>query len=316
MPAAALVHMDRGPLAAAGRRMRRRCAGGGGAVGCAGHRGGWRARALLLVLALAGCEHAAAGPADPARAPNADGVDRAPLVLLDPGHGPVHRGAVGARGLDEVDYNDAFAAVLARRLVEAGFRVELTRQPGEEVSLDDRARLAGERGAWLLLSLHHDSAQAPLLTRVEREGRVAWRTVRPIRGYSVFVSGRSARYAESLLVAEAVGRELRALGRAPTLHHAEPIPGENRPLLDARLGIYRFDDLRVLRTAACPAVLIEVGVLPDEVDEAYVSDPARREELAAAIVQALRSQRSGVRTGGTRGGPHPERERAQRPPPG
>lgn len=33
----------------------------------------------------------------------------------------------------------------------------------------------------------------------------------------------------------------------PSLHHAEPIHGENRELLDTTLGIYRFDDLTVLK---------------------------------------------------------------------
>jgi N-acetylmuramoyl-L-alanine amidase len=95
-------------------------------------------------------------------------------------------------------------------------------------------------------------------------------------------------------VAEAMGRELLALGRPPTLHHAEAIPGENRPLLDARLGLYRFDDLKVLRLAPCPAVLVELGVLVDEVDEAYVSDPARREALADAMVRAVVEVRAGA----------------------
>jgi N-acetylmuramoyl-L-alanine amidase len=217
-----------------------------------------------------------------------------PLVLLDPGHGPAHPGAVSVRGTEEVGYNDAFAALLAPRLQAAGFRVALTRRPAEEPPPEERARQAREQGAWLLLSLHHDSAQPQFLERVELEGRPAFRTVRAIRGYSLFVSGRSARYDASRRAAEALGRRLLALGRPPALHHAEPIPGENRPLLDARLGIYRFDDLKVLRLAPCPAVLLELGVLPDEADEAYVADPARQEALAAAVVQALVDVREGA----------------------
>lgn len=209
----------------------------------------------------------------------------APLVVLDPGHNPSHPGAVGVRGRVELEYNDAFVALLEPKLVRAGFRVEVTRRPGQELDLD--ARAARGAGAWLLLSLHHDSAQERYLSRQDRDGKEAWRTTRPIRGYSLFVSGLGARYAESLRAAEALGRRLRALGRPPTLHHAEPIPGENRPLLDRELGIYRFDELRVLRLAPCPAVLLEVGVLVDEEDEAWVSDPARREAIAEAIVRAL-----------------------------
>lgn len=208
-----------------------------------------------------------------------------PLVVLDPGHGPDRPGAIGIRGTEELRYNDAFVALLEPRLVRAGFRVEVTRRPGQELDLDARAARAA--GAWLLLSIHHDSAQDLLLRREDRDGKEAYRATRPIRGYSLFVSGLNPRYEASLRAAGALGRYLLALGRPPTLHHAEPIPGEDRPLLDRELGIYRFDDLRVLRLARCPAVLLEVGVLVDEVDEAYVSDPARREALADAIVRAL-----------------------------
>jgi N-acetylmuramoyl-L-alanine amidase len=230
------------------------------------------AAALCAVLLAGGAQAAAPEP---------------PLVMLDPGHGPVHPGATSVRGTPEVGYDDAFAALLASRLEHAGFRVALTRGPSEEIPLDARPARAAARGAWLLLSLHHDSAQLRDLAREERDGRPAYRTTRPIRGYSIFVSERNARRGASLRVAQALGRRLLALGRPPTLHHAEPIPGEGRDLLDAKLGIYRFDELRVLAEASCPAVLVELGVIVDETDEAYVSDPVHRVELADALTQAL-----------------------------
>lgn len=219
------------------------------------------------------------------------GAAEPPLVVLDPGHGPASPGAIGARGEREVELNDAFAALLAPRLAQAGFRVELTREPGQELALEARAERAGARGAWLLLSLHHDSAQSRYVTEEQRDGRPAFRSTRPIRGYSLFVSGLNPRLDESRRVAEALGRRLRALGRPPTLHHAERIPGEGRLLLDERLGLYRFDELRVLRSARCAAVLLELGVLVDEVDERYVTDPGRREAMADAVVAALQDAR-------------------------
>lgn len=240
------------------------------------------AAAALLACAFA-CASDRAGA-------HADGAER-PLVVLDPGHGPSHPGAVGVRGVEEVEYNDVFVALLAPKLVRAGFRVEVTRQAGEELDLDARAALASAAGAWLLLSVHHDSAQDQLVVQEDRDGKAAYRATRPIRGYSLFVSGLNPRYQASVRFAEALGRRLLALGRAPTLHHAEPIPGEGRPLLDGRLGIFRFDELRVGKQATCPAVLLEVGVLVDEVDEAYVSDPAHRDAIADAIVRGLQDVR-------------------------
>jgi N-acetylmuramoyl-L-alanine amidase len=210
-----------------------------------------------------------------------------PLVVLDPGHTARNPGAIGVRGTPEVEFNDAFVALLAPKLTRAGFRVAVTRAPGEELDLPGRAARAGALGAWLLLSIHHDSAQPQLLEPGERNGRPTARAIRPVRGYSLFVSSLNPEPRASLRVARAIGRRLLELGRPPSLHHAEPIPGEGRALLDRRLGIYRYDELAVLRQASCPAVLLEVGVLVDEVDEAYVSDPAHRQALAEAVARAL-----------------------------
>ena len=59
----------------------------------------------------------------------------------------------------------------------------------------------------------------------------------------------------------------------PTLHHAEKIPGEGRKLMDKDLGLYEFDDLIVLKTAAMPAVLLECGVIVNRSEEASLQTP-------------------------------------------
>ena len=84
---------------------------------------------------------------------------------------------------------------------------------------------------------------------------------REFAGFSIFVSQRNPRYEESLRCAKAIGEALVAAGEKPSLYHAEPIAGENRPLLDRRLGVHRFDGLAVLKTATMPAVLVEAGVI-------------------------------------------------------
>lgn len=213
------------------------------------------------------------------------------VVVIDPGHTPQRGGALGVRGVYEVRYNDALSAKLSAALQATGVQVVLTRTATEEISLDGRAELATTRHADLFLAVHHDSAQLKYLRKREVNGAMAYQTTQSIAGYSIFVSTINPKFAQSLQFAKRLGAELRALGRPPTLHHAEPIAGENRALLDANLGIYQFDELLVLRKTTVPAVLLEVGVIVDPEDEAYVSNNAQQNAIVTAIVAAVNAFR-------------------------
>jgi len=216
-------------------------------------------------------------------------------VVIDPGHNPSQPGALGIKGIYEVVYNDQLAAQVVEALTAAGVRTVLTRKPTEEISLDGRTQLANTSGADLFLALHHDSAQLGYLERFVAGDKPAYRTKVPLAGYSLFVSTLNPQFEASRHFAEGLGQQLVALGRPPSKHHGEKIPGENRELLDPKLGIYRFDDLIVLKKTRIPAVLLEVGVIVDAADEAYVSDVAHQRAIVQAIVaavQAVRSERS------------------------
>jgi N-acetylmuramoyl-L-alanine amidase len=233
---------------------------------------------MVLLATMMACRAMAVGPAEP----------RQITVLLDPGHTPKSGGATSVRGIKEVVYNDHLVSILADTLSAHGIRVLLTRRPDEEVSLDDRVAVSRNTQAQCFIAFHHDSAQPKYLERIDTAGGVdVFSTLNPIRGYSVFVSMKNGQYRKSLSLAQCFGRSILKLGRKPTLHHAEPIQGENRPLLDSTLGIYRFDDLKVLAKNPLPAVLIEFGVLVDRTDEEYVSDPGNQARFAHAIAKAI-----------------------------
>lgn len=208
-------------------------------------------------------------------------------VVIDPGHTPAQGGALGVRGQYEVVYNDKLAGQICAALKAAGFDAELTRGPQQDISLDGRAQFANARHADLFLAIHHDSAQLPYLEKIKVGTLPAYRTTKSITGYSLFVSERNPHFEQSYAFARLLGKEMRALGRAPAVHHAEPIPGENRQWLDAGLGIYRYDDLVVLHKTEMPAVLLEVGVIVDPSDEAWVSDPANQQRIVQAVVAAV-----------------------------
>ncbi|AUB84241.1 N-acetylmuramoyl-L-alanine amidase family protein [Candidatus Thiodictyon syntrophicum] len=209
------------------------------------------------------------------------------VVAIDVGHSLRSPGAVSARGVPEFRFNRDLAAAAADVLAAGGFRRSFViNADGTAQSLRGRTDEAARRGADLLLSIHHDSVQPRYLSNWTLDG-----VTRPysdhFRGFSLFVSAKNRQAERSRRFAELLGRSLTARGLTPTLHHAEPIAGEHRPLLDARLGLYRFDDLVVLKGAAMPAVLLEAGVILNRDEESLLAQGAYQQRIAAAILAAV-----------------------------
>lgn len=200
----------------------------------------------------------------------------AALIAVDTGHTPLRPGATAPDGRVEYQYNLVLSAAVARKLVAYGDSVFRVSADGQEVELTRRTSLAPE--ARFFVSIHHDSIQQAWIDAGRR---------REFAGFSLFVSEKNPHYAESLRCAQAVGERLLASGEMPSVYHATPIPGENRPFIDKRLGIHRFDDLVVLKTATMPALLIEAGVIanPDEARRLAVAETVDR--LASAIADGV-----------------------------
>ncbi|MBB1598275.1 cell wall hydrolase [Achromobacter sp. UMC46] len=198
-------------------------------------------------------------------------------IVVDTGHTVSRPGATGASGRVEYLYNLDVSNLVAADLRAAGDRVTQVAADGAEVALGQRSRVAPT--ADLFVSIHHDSMQQKYIDA----GRQ-----REFAGFAVFVSERNPKYEQSLRCARAIGEQLVAAGEKPSLYHAEPIAGENRPLLDRRLGVHRFDGLAVLKTAPVPAVLVEVGVIVNPDEERRLARPEVIKRLAQAIANGAR----------------------------
>ena len=172
-------------------------------------------------------------------------------VAINVGHDRAKPGALSARGVPEFEFNLALAREVVAVLRAAGFsRSFLIRESGTPLELRERTRRAMHGGARVLVSIHHDSVQPRYLRTWTHRGRVREYTTYA-RGFALFVSARNSFFAASKDLAVRIGSELRATGKRPSVHHAEPIEGEGRQVIDAVNGVYRFDDLVVLRTASC-----------------------------------------------------------------
>jgi N-acetylmuramoyl-L-alanine amidase len=102
------------------------------------------------------------------------------------------------------------------------------------------------------------------------------------------VSLDNPNYQSSLLFATIVGKELKARGMQYTPHYTDAVMGSRRRLLvDPEAGVYRYDQLIVLRHTRMPAVLLEAGSIINRNEELLLVGAERQAVIAAAVGSAV-----------------------------
>jgi len=208
----------------------------------------------------------------------------AQTVAVDVGHFFGKPGAISARGRIEFEFNRDLAIEIGLALRRQGAGVMPIGADGGMVRLS--ARTVAATGADLFLSVHHDSVQPHYLEEWNYEGVPLLFSDR-FAGFSLFVSRKNPHLARSVRCASAMGAALREAGFAPSLYHAEPIPGESKPFADRANGVHYYDNLIVLKTARSPAVLLEAGVIVNRGEEAKLLAAETHRGIAAAVAQGL-----------------------------
>jgi len=223
-------------------------------------------------------------------------VDRSVMsIVLDPGHGGKDPGAVGKTlKAQEKMINLAVALKLKTMLEnELGLKVLMTRSDDRFVSLGERTRFANENKADLFVSVHTNAA-------VSRSGY-------GVETYYLATSvNSSSRAVEALennvvdLYEEAGAKQkydalafiLSDLSQAEHLENSNILAG----LVQQNLvfGTKTMDrgvnqaDFYVLRGAFMPAILVELGFITNQNEEAKLVTPQYQERLARTIFEGIK----------------------------
>jgi N-acetylmuramoyl-L-alanine amidase len=215
-----------------------------------------------------------------------------PLIVIDPGHGGIDPGAVGAT-INEKQLTLAVAKALKKELEESGkFRVLLTRSRDVYIPLRERFGLAREKGADLFISLHADSHNNPLT-----------------RGASVYTLSEKASDAESEALAakenksdiiagvdlskqsHVVSNILIDLAQRDTKNmstrFASLLVRELKEQTMLLGNTHRFAGFAVLKAPDVPSVLVEMGYISSSKDEALLSSSGHQKKLARTVRQAV-----------------------------
>jgi N-acetylmuramoyl-L-alanine amidase len=216
--------------------------------------------------------------------------DRAQFrVIVDVGHTAEVPGARSARGVSEYEFNLRLARLIERNLREAGFgKTVLLITPGPaRRSLFERVESANKSPAHLFLSVHHDSVPNSFLEKWEYEGTEHGFSDR-FKGHSIFISYDNGDPQGSFLFARLLGNQLKSRGLQYTPHYTEPFMGyRQRELIDAKAGVYRYDQLIVLKDTRMPAVLLEAGSIINRNEELLLAGPERQSLISAAVTEAV-----------------------------
>ena len=182
-------------------------------------------------------------------------------IVIDPGHGGGDPGVSvpdGPLRWTEADIVYDLASRLEGRLAAAGMRVHLTRGPSPSAQLSefDRATLANELGADLLISLHVDGHASTAAS-----------------GVATYHFGQYA----GAGVTSTLGERLAALVQREIVVRTG--------LRDCYVHAKTWDLLRLTRM---PTVRVEAGYLTSPEDRRRLVDPLFRDRLVEAIVAAVR----------------------------
>jgi N-acetylmuramoyl-L-alanine amidase len=211
-------------------------------------------------------------------------------IVIDVGHTAESEGAISARNVAEYVFNLRLAKRIEQELKADGFagtRLLVTEGKARR-SLVTRVNAANNMAPNLFLSIHHDSVPDKFLEDWEFEGKKRHFSDR-FSGYSVFVSRANPDFPTSLAFAELVAKEMKAQGFNYAKQYSQPIMGRyQHPLLNKETGVYRYDELIVLRKTKMPAVLLESGSIINREEELKMDSEQHRSLVSHGVATAVR----------------------------
>jgi N-acetylmuramoyl-L-alanine amidase len=210
------------------------------------------------------------------------------VVAIDTGHSAAQPGAISARGVGEYFFNKRIAAGVHASLAAQprGIKSFLINNQDGNLALADRARLAAEQKADLLISIHHDSVRPEFLSFWDVQG-AKQHYCDQYKGYSLYYSEKNADPYDSILFAIFLSSEMLKNKFTPSLHHADYMKGEDKALVDAEKGIYKYNNLVVLKEARMPAVLFECGIIVNREEELELQEKYCQQNIINSITAAI-----------------------------
>lgn len=227
-------------------------------------------------------------------APKSEPVSAKPVIMIDPGHGGIDRGA-RVKGLVEKELVFDFAKSLAAKLEADGrFTVVMTRDGDSFITLSDRVKMARERNAALFVSIHADTlseadvAGATVYTVSDRASDAEAARVAEKENQSDAAAGMD-KTEDSAGVSDILFDLTRRETRAYSHFFAHTLVNYWRVAARLNKNPQRSAGFRVLKAPDVPSVLLELGYLSNQKDGKALNSVEWREKTSSQVAEAVQA---------------------------
>jgi N-acetylmuramoyl-L-alanine amidase len=221
-------------------------------------------------------------------------LQKARIIVVDPGHGGEDPGAIGKMGTREKDVVLKIAKKLHDNLNKReGYRAFLTRTGDYYVPFKQRLKIARDYGADAFVSVHADAVRN--------------RTIRGGSAYILSTGGATNEAARLLARKENLSDVIGGWAGDDSIDASDIITLDmvmtntgNRSRELAQLALKNISDInylkfnqvqgapfRVLKMPEIPSVLIETAFISNPTEEKLLRTPAFQEEMAGAIAKSI-----------------------------
>ncbi len=220
--------------------------------------------------------------------------ERKPLIVIDPGHGGVDPGAIGANGIFEKHIALSMAKELKRLLENTGrYDVKLTRGDDTYLRLYQRVDIARAGNADLFISIHADSigksgvSGASVYTLSEKASDEQTARLAERENKADIIAGTDLSHED-----EQVANILIDLAMRDTMNQSaffantvlSSMKGGNVKILDSDP---RHAGFAVLKAPDVPSVLVELGFMSNKGEAQLLASPDYRQKIGRALLVSI-----------------------------
>jgi N-acetylmuramoyl-L-alanine amidase len=221
-----------------------------------------------------------------------------PVIVIDPGHGGIDPGAVGAGNLLEKNLVLSVAKKLQEQLERSGrYQIVMTRTRDVFLSLNERLKISRKSQADLFISIHADSIEqiyaqsikgATVYTLSERASDAEARAIAEKENASDLVAGLDVGKGEDN---DDVKNILIDLMKRETANFSAEFSRTLVRSLKSKVSLSRDPEraaaFKVLRQTHAPSVLVELGYVSNPDESRQMQSAAWQDKVAKSIASAI-----------------------------